>query len=153
MSLFHSSDPDLGRLENTMSHLFDGFLSDLDVAKYGGNVRSNRNNSNNSWLPLIDVHESDKEFTVCAELPGFTKDKINIDFRDNALIISGKLERDEKYKEGTTRIQERRYGDFNRTISFPSNVNAENITAKFDLGVLKLKLPKSEPTGRKITVE
>ncbi|KAF0506733.1 HSP20-like chaperone [Gigaspora margarita] len=143
-------DSDLGHFENAVSRLFDGFWSDFDVAKRGGNTRANRNNN---WHPLIDVHENDNEITICADLPGFTKDKVNIDVRDNALVISGKLERDEKYKEGTTHIQERRYGTFTRTLSLPSNVKAENITAKFEHGVLELKLPKSAPTGMKIAVQ
>ncbi|CAG8819887.1 44069_t:CDS:2 [Gigaspora margarita] len=143
-------DSDLGHFENAVSRLFDGFWSDFDVAKRGGTTRANRNNN---WHPLIDVHENDNEITICADLPGFTKDKINLDVCDNALVISGKLERDEKYKEGTTHIQERRYGSFTRTLSLPSNVKAENITAKFEHGVLELKLPKSAPTGMKIAVQ
>ncbi|CAG8750634.1 4938_t:CDS:2 [Dentiscutata erythropus] len=143
-------DSDLGRFETAVSRLFDGFWSDLDVAKRGGNTRGNRNNN---WRPLIDVHENDKEFTICADFPGFTKDKINIDVRDNALVISGKLERDEKYKEGASHIQERRYGTFTRTLSLPSNIKADNITAKFEHGVLELKLPKSAPIGMKIAVQ
>ncbi|RIB02953.1 HSP20-like chaperone, partial [Gigaspora rosea] len=108
---------------------------------------------NNNWHPLIDVHENDNEITIYVDLPRFTKDKINLDVRDNALVISGKLERDEKYKEGITHIQERRYGTFTRTLSLPSNVKAENITAKFEHGVLELKLSKSAPTGMKIAVQ
>ncbi|CAG8530206.1 13862_t:CDS:2 [Rhizophagus irregularis] len=92
-------------------------VSNLNVARRGG-TRSGRGN-NIYFVSLIDVHENDKEFLVNAELPdGLNKDQINIDVRDNVLIIS-----------------------------------AEDITAKFENGLLELKLPKSAPTGRKITIE
>ncbi|PKC59850.1 HSP20-like chaperone [Rhizophagus irregularis] len=101
----------------------------------------------------IDVHENDNEFLVNAELPGLNKDQINIDVRDNALIISGETKKDQKYEKGKTLIQERSYGSFTRSISLPPNVKAEDITAKFEDGLLELKLPKSAPTGKKITIE
>ncbi|CAB4421648.1 unnamed protein product [Rhizophagus irregularis] len=114
-----------------------------------GGTRSGRGN-NTYFVPLIDVHENDKEFLVNAELPGLNKDQINIDVRDNALIISGETKKDQKYGKGETLIQER---SFIRSISLPPNVKAEVITAKFENGLLELKLPKSAPTGRKITIE
>ena len=81
------------------------------------------------------------------------KDQINIDVRDNALIISGETKKEQKYEKGETLIQERSYGSFTRSISLPPNVKAEDITAKFENGLLELKLPKSVSTGRKITIE
>lgn len=81
------------------------------------------------------------------------KDQINVDIRDNALVISGELKQDEKHKEGNTHIRERRYGSFTRGISLPPNVKGDDISAKFENGLLELKLPKSAPTGKKITVQ
>jgi HSP20 family protein len=81
------------------------------------------------------------------------KDQINVDVRDNTLIISGENKKDQKYEKGNTHVQERYYGSFTRSISLPSNVKADDITAKFENGLLELKLPKSAPTGRKITIQ
>ncbi|POG64079.1 heat shock protein, Hsp20 family, partial [Rhizophagus irregularis DAOM 181602=DAOM 197198] len=137
--------------QRNINHVFDDFIKDLNVARRGG-TRSGRGN-NTYFAPLIDVHENDKEFLVNAELPGLNKDQINIDVRDNALIISGETKKDQKYEKGKTLIQERSYGSFTRSISLPPNVKAEDITAKFEDGLLELKLPKSAPTGKKITIE
>ncbi|KAF0470039.1 HSP20-like chaperone [Gigaspora margarita] len=112
--------------------------------------RSNRNN----WFPPLDLHESEKEFVVNAELPGVTKKQVNVDVREDTLVISGETKRDEKYKEGNTHIQERRYGSFTRAISLPRNVKVNDITAKFENGILEVKLPKAEKSaGRKITIQ
>ncbi|CAB4474460.1 heat shock protein Hsp20, partial [Rhizophagus irregularis] len=119
--------------QSNINHVFDDFIKDLNVARH--------------------VHENDNEFLVNAELPGLNKDQINIDVRDNALIISGETKKDQKYEKGKTLIQERSYGSFTRSISLPPNVKAEDITAKFEDGLLELKLPKSAPTGKKITIE
>ncbi|RGB38717.1 HSP20-like chaperone [Rhizophagus diaphanus] len=137
--------------QSNVNHIFDDFIKDLNVARRGG-TRSGHGN-NTSFVPLIDVHENDNEFLVNAELPGLNKDHINIDVRDNALIISGETKKEQKYEKGETLIQERSYGSFARSISLPPNVRAEDITAKFENGLLELKLPKSAPTGRKITIE
>ncbi|CAG8626659.1 22061_t:CDS:2 [Gigaspora rosea] len=112
--------------------------------------RSNRNN----WFPPLDLHESEKEFVVNAELPGLTKKQVNVDVREDTLVISGETKRDEKYKEGNTHVQERRYGSFTRAISLPRNVKVNDITAKFENGILEVKLPKDEKSaGRKITIQ
>ncbi len=82
-----------------------------------------------------------------------TKDQINVDVHDNALTISGETKQDEKRTEGNVHIQERRYGSFTRSISLPPNVKPDDIVAKFENGLLELKLPKSAPTGKKITIQ
>jgi HSP20 family protein len=81
------------------------------------------------------------------------KDQINVDVRDNALIISGETKKDQNYEKGNTHIQERSYGSFTRSISLPPNVKADDITAKFENGLLELKLPKTAPSGKKITIQ
>ncbi len=80
------------------------------------------------------------------------KDQINVDVHDNRLVISGETKKSEQYKEGNTHIQERRYGSFSRSISLPPNVKADDITGKFENGLLKLKLPKSALIGKKIDI-
>ena len=82
-----------------------------------------------------------------------TKGQVNIDVRDNVLTISGETKQEEKRKEGNTHIQERRYGSFSRSVSLPPNVKVDDITAKFENGLLELNLPKSAPTGRKINIQ
>jgi HSP20 family protein len=81
------------------------------------------------------------------------KDQINVDVRDSTLIISGETKKDQKYEKGNTHIQERSYGSFTRSIPLPPNVKVDDITAKFENGLLELKLPKNAPFGKKITIQ
>ncbi|CAB4380773.1 HSP20-like chaperone [Rhizophagus irregularis] len=137
-------------LESDVNRIFDDFIKDLNVTRRGG-TRSNR--VNNTFVPLMDVHETDDEFLFNTELPGLNKDQINVDVRDNTLTISGETKKDKKYEKGSTHIQERSYGSFSRSISLPPNVKADDITAKFENGLLELKLPKTAPSGKKITIQ
>ena len=82
-----------------------------------------------------------------------TKDQINVDVFNNRLVISGETKKDEQHKEGDTHIQERRYGSFSRSITLPANVKADDITAKFENGLLELKLPKTAESDKKITIQ
>ncbi|CAG8616140.1 5809_t:CDS:2 [Acaulospora morrowiae] len=142
----HGWDNEFDRFESSVANLFDA------PRRYG---HSNRNNQlSKSWAPPLDVHETEKEYIVNAELPGVNKDKINVDIRENALIISGETKHNQEYKEGSTHIQERRYGSFHRAITLPSNVKSNEITAKFEQGILEVKIPKGEaPGSRKVAIQ
>ncbi|GBB84531.1 hypothetical protein RclHR1_01110016 [Rhizophagus clarus] len=144
MSLIHNNWDNLD-LGCSVSNIFDDFIKDLNVAKRG-NVRSRQ-------FPALEIHETEKEYIVNAELPGLTKDQISVDVHDNILAISGEIKKDEKFQEGKTIIQERRYGSFSRSISLPPDVKTEEVTAKFENGVLEMKLPKSSPAGKKINIK
>ncbi|RUS24417.1 HSP20-like chaperone [Jimgerdemannia flammicorona] len=74
--------------------------------------------------------------------------------RDNHLIISGNHEENQDYNQGSARVRERRYGAFSRTIPLPHNVKTDDTQAKFDQGVLEVRVPKTEVTeGKKITIQ
>ncbi|CAG8713971.1 10367_t:CDS:2 [Racocetra fulgida] len=146
-------DSEYGRFETSVSRLFDDFFKDFNSARRSGSGAL-RTNTHGCRIPPLDVHENDKEFLINAELPGVTKEQINLDVREGSLLISGETKRDEKYKEGNTHIQERLYGAFSRTISLPRNVKTEEISAKFENGILEVKLPKEDkPSGRKIDIK
>ncbi|KAG9295116.1 hypothetical protein G9A89_006097 [Geosiphon pyriformis] len=156
MSLYFAGDPEIRQFENQIGRVFDNFFSDLNTAKRGGSIRSSSRggSSQTTWSPAIDLHETEKEYVVNAEIPGVPKENVNVDVRDNVLHISGESKQDQKYKEGNTHVQERRYGSYSRAISLPSNVKSEDITAKFEHGVLEVKIPKAENAGKKkITVQ
>ncbi|CAG8787167.1 9523_t:CDS:2, partial [Dentiscutata erythropus] len=105
MSLYWP-DYTLGQFENLMSRLFDDFFKDLNIE------RQSKNSVTRSSRVPLDIHEGENEFTVCAELPGVTKEQINLDVHENMLVISGETKKDEKHKGGSTHIQERHYGSF-----------------------------------------
>lgn len=107
-------------------------------------------------LPRLDVRDTDTGLEVVADLPGMAEGDIDIRLTDNNLIIQGakKAGADEE-KEGW-RLHERTYGAFLRTVPLPYAIDAENVTATYDKGVLTIALPKSataRETSRRIEVK
>ncbi|MBI5668677.1 MAG: Hsp20/alpha crystallin family protein [Chloroflexi bacterium] len=95
-------------------------------------------------LPL-DVHETDKEYTVTTDLPGVSADNIHVKFQDGMLLIEAELPERTVQKEGErSLLKERRYGKFSRSVRLPQAVNVNNVEATFQDGVLTLTLPKAE---------
>ena len=127
------------------SRLFDSFFNQELV---GGEEVSNR-----TWLPPVDIQETDDAYRLSAELPGLTKDDINITLENNVLRLTGerKLEKDVK-KESYQRI-ERTYGSFARSFSLPHQVNGDKVEAAFKDGVLTITVPKADQAKpRKISI-
>jgi HSP20 family protein len=107
------------------------------------------------WRPMVDVHEDENGYYIDAELPGLRKEDVKINFQDGMLTISGerKYEREQKNGDdngnsgakGTScHRMERFYGKFYRQFTFPAHVDADRIAAKFEDGVLKVKVAKAE---------
>jgi HSP20 family protein len=100
------------------------------------------------------MHESDEAFTLTAELPGFSKDDVQVEIKDNRLILKGERKRETDVQETQYHRVERVYGAFERSIRLPAVVDADKAKAIFKDGVLKLMLPKAEeakPTPISVT--
>lgn len=109
--------------------------------------------SNRTWMPPVDIQETTDSYRLVAELPGLTKEDIDITLENNVLRLSGerKFEKDAK-KEGYHRI-ERVYGTFARAFTLPSQVNHDKVEASFENGVLTISVPKAEQAKpRKIAI-
>ena len=99
--------------------------------------------------PTLDVYEEKDDVVVKAELPGLTKDDIEISVTDSTLTLKGEKKREEEVKEKDFYRCEREYGSFLRTIDLPAEVKMDSATATFKDGVLKIRLPKAEEAKRK----
>lgn len=109
--------------------------------------------SNRTWMPPVDIQETADAYRLVAELPGMTREDINITLENNVLRLSGerKLEKDVK-KESYQRV-ERTYGTFARAFTLPSQVNHDKVEAAFENGLLTIVVPKAEQAKpRKITI-
>ena len=109
--------------------------------------------SNRNWVPPVDIQETADSYRLQAELPGLTRDDINITLENNVLRLTGerKFERDAK-KENFQRI-ERTYGAFSRAFALPQQVNSAGVQAAFENGVLTINVPKAEQAKpRKIEI-
>lgn len=103
---------------------------------------------------LMDVHETNKAYTVFATLPGLTPDHINVSLHDGVLTISADVP--ERTTEEGVRVllQERPYGKFSRSITLPQPINNDEVDAAYENGILMLTLPKSpEAQPRTIPVK
>lgn len=106
-----------------------------------------------SWAPPVDIVETDDAFIATADLPGLTKDDIEVSLEDNVLTVSGERMYEKNGDEGTFRRVERAYGSFRRSFTLPSGVDAAKVDASFKDGVLKLTMPKSATAkARKIQI-
>lgn len=93
------------------------------------------------FTPALDMRETDEAYLLCVDLPGMKKSEIRLDIAENVLTIAGERRRE---ATGEGRYSERSFGQFERTVGFPANVNAEKIEAHFTDGVLEITVPKSE---------
>lgn len=106
-----------------------------------------------TWTAPVDVFESADAIVVTAELPGVAADSVDVEFDDGVLSIRGERRFVEPAEEGRYHHLERSYGAFARSVSLPTGVQPDKITASFRDGVLEVRVPKSEEVKpRKITV-
>jgi HSP20 family protein len=103
----------------------------------------------------IDLYETDTDVMVEFKAPGFNKDDIKITLEDNILSVEGTLKEEKEKKEGRKyHMKEIREESFSRTVSLPTKVQIEKAEAKFEKGVMTIKLPKAEEVKPKsITIK
>jgi HSP20 family protein len=110
------------------------------------------------WVPKVEIMETEAELLLTAELPGMTKENIEITFEDEVLTIRGeKTEEKKEEKNGGPKyhLWERTYGAFLRTFTLPQTIDPAKIVAEMKDGVLKLHMPKmkvAKAKGRKIEI-
>jgi len=96
------------------------------------------------WGPALDIAESDEAVTVRVEVPGVTPQDIDLQVTGNQLTIAGE-KRDAEQHQGEDFFHcERRFGKFRRTVQLPVGIDADNVTANYDHGVLTIRLPKTQ---------
>ena len=127
------------------NNIFYNFFNDEDDYK----LTSNKS----SFVPAVDIKETDDSYVVVTDLPGVSKEDIKIETHDNRLKLSGEKKSQDKKEEDNVLHFERSHGSFERTWVLPTDVDSENISAEMKEGVLILKLPKVEEVKPKeITV-
>jgi HSP20 family protein len=123
---------DLVSLRDDMDRFFETFFGQHPEDREG------------FWTPILDIEESNGNIVVKAEIPGMEKDEIKVSVRNNMLSISGERKQEIETKDKTFHRIERSYGKFSRTITLPSEVDADKIKAAYKDGVLNIILPKPE---------
>lgn len=99
-----------------------------------------------SWAPAVDVHETENELVVTADLPGMSEKDLDVRVENNMLTISGERKTETNVKDDSYLRVERSYGSFSRSFALPNTVNTDAVAAEYKNGVLTVKLPKREET-------
>ena len=121
-------------LRDAMNALFqDSFVRPSGASAQGGGVA----------LPL-DVSENPNEFVVKASLPGVKPEDVQITVHGDTLTIQGETKVEDEKKGQRWHLRERRFGQFQRSLSLATPVDSDKAQASFEHGVLTLTLPKSE---------
>lgn len=129
---------ELSRLRNEMNRLFSNYAPTAGT----------------STFPFVNVYEDPDTLTVAAEMPGLSKEQVEITYADGSLIIKGKRDAIPSVASMSALRRERSLGTFEKTIRIPVKIVSEKISAKFTNGVLTITLPKAEDAKPKaITIE
>ncbi len=118
-------------------------------------VRAERNGAQQHQSFRIDVSEADKGYVVRAELPGVTKDDIQVTIEGNQVTIAAEAKHDSERRDGERVLHVERYaGSLFRSFTLGNELDEEASEARFENGVLELKLAKKAPlAGRKLSIQ
>lgn len=105
-----------------------------------------------SWMPRVDVSETDKEYQITADVPGVKPEDIKVEVSGETLIMSGKSEEEKEESGKTWHRIERRSGSFYREFELPKGADADRAEASAKNGILTVKLMK-KPEAQSKTIE
>jgi HSP20 family protein len=108
-----------------------------------------RRNAEETWSPTSNISETDKEYLIKAELPEVKKEDVKVELADGVITISGERKHEKESKDENVLRVESFYGTFSRSFSLPDNVDANAIKAECKDGVLRVHVPKKEPSKPK----
>ena len=131
-------------MQDRMNRLFGSvYLRDEDTGFRG------------SWAPVVDIFETDAhDLMVRAELPGMTREDIEVTVENGTLVRKGEKKFDADVKDEHYRRIERTYGTFHRSFTLPNTVDTARVGAEYKNGLLTVKLPfREDAKPRSINVE
>ena len=122
-------------LQRGVNRLFDDVF-------HGIGISPSDENGGSMVAPRIDIDETEQAIQISAELPGVSKDAVDVSIEDDVLIIRGEKRCERKDEEA--RVSECYYGTFQRAIQMPFAPDPDKVQATCENGVLKLTVPKPE---------
>jgi len=131
---------DIVTLQDRINHLFED-----EVA---GN-RPGSLASFDSWYPAVDIFDTKDEYVFKLEVPGLSKEDVNVEFHNHVLTIKGEKKEDREIKKENYHRIESFSGSFSRSFTLPKNADAGKIDASMKNGILELRIAKAEETKAK----
>ncbi len=127
-------------------NLFDEFFDDFPMPRQFRNIDRQLYGKNAAREMKTDVHEHEDHYEVDIDLPGFKKEEITLSLEEGYLTVNAAkgLDKDETDKKGRMIRQERYAGSMQRSFYVGEALTEEDITARFENGVLSLNVPKRE---------
>jgi len=123
----------VGSLQEQINRVFDEVVG-----------RTTDESALSTWVPAVDIYETEHELVVKADLPDVDPKDLDIRVENNLLTIHGERKFEKKVSEENYLRVERSYGTFSRSFSLSNSVNPEAIKADYQNGVLTLSIPKRE---------
>ena len=147
LQTFHRNEDTFLRWEHTMERMFDQlwhrpFLTPWLPERWWTSRPL-------THLPLVDLYEEKDQVVVKAEVPGLSKDDLEVNLTDSTLTIRGAKKTQEDVRDEDYQYRERSHGAFSRSIELPAEVKTDQATASFKDGILEVHLPKTEDAKRK----
>jgi HSP20 family protein len=129
---------------------FDNFSKEFDILSHFFGLPTLKGIENNMYIPPISITELKDKYTIVAEIPGTSKEEIEIKItEDGTLVIRGEKIRKNIENEEIL-LSEIGYGNFRRELKINENVDKENVNATYENGVLEIFIPKLEKKENKI---
>lgn len=97
-----------------------------------------------AWVPPVDIEETSDRLVVRAEIPGMSPDEIDVRVENGVLTIRGERRFESERRDRNFHRVERSYGTFSRSFTLPTTVDTENVSARYEQGILELEMPRRE---------
>jgi len=132
----------ISQLNDEMNRMFAMSAGQDDVSAKSGD-----------WVPAVDIAEDEASYMIHADVPGVKPEDVEVELENGVLTLKGKRDETKKEEgEGYRRV-ERVSGQFYRRFTMPETVDADNISAKTEHGVLEIVIPKQpKPEPKRIKV-
>jgi HSP20 family protein len=136
-SLSRTRNRNLNDLQREIDRMFGRFFPSQSESEDGSSEQA-------VWAPRTDLIETEDAYRLHLDLPGMSKDDLTINYKDNQLTVSGERASERPGENEEFVRVERSFGHFYRAFTLPRTVNAEDISATYENGVLTIRVPKTE---------
>jgi HSP20 family protein len=116
-----------------------------ELSRFMNSIEGNGNGTAaQTWVPALDVWETEDSLVYAFDLPGIDEDKVAIEVEDSMLTVTAERQKQEEISGERYYRFERRYGIFSRSVGLPQGADEEAISADYRDGVLEIRVPKPE---------
>ena len=122
-------------LQREIDRVFDSFF---------GNGGNGDENGSATWAPRVDLAETEDGYLIHLDVPGMSKEELDINFHENVLTVRGERKAEEANEQRNYVRVERAYGGFYRSFTLPKAIKQDEIEANYQDGVLTIRVPKAE---------